>query len=436
MNCLQGFTLESSRDQHYSYCISDKTVRVEMPKPGSVIEFYDGQNQFKDPFIMYVDFEVILELIQGSRLEEPRKWSPNPSESYTKKVNRHIPSGWCVYSKFTYGEVKDPLRIYRGEDCIEKFCNHIRQEARRLYRMFPEKPMDPLTPRQWTQYKRASKCHICYKPFNVKDPKVRDHCHYTGKYRGPAHSLCNLRYRIPSYIPIIFHNLSGYDVHIFIKELGKELKDIEVIAKNKEDYITFSINIAVDRYKDKNGDEKDKLIKLRFINSFKFMTSSLDSLTNNLVRGGRKLIGFEDYSESQYELLMRKGVYSYEYMSSWDKFEETQLPPIEAFYSNLNMSNVSKGDYEHAPRVWKEFRIRNLGEYHDFYLRTDVILLANVFEAFRDTCLEHYDLDLAHFYTSPGLAWKACLKKTRVRLELLTDPDMLLMFKRRIRGGT
>ena len=165
------------------------------------------------------------------------------------------------------------------------------------------------------------------------------------------------------------------------------------------------------------------------------MASSLDSLTNNLVHGGRKLIGFQDYSELQYDLLTRKGIYPYEYMSSWDKFDESQLPPIEAFYSNLNMSNVSENDYKHAQRVWKEFRIRNLGEYHNLYLRTNVVLLANVFEAFGDTCLEHYSLDPAHFYTSPGLAWKACLKKTGIKLELLTDPDMLIMFEHGIRGG-
>ena len=165
------------------------------------------------------------------------------------------------------------------------------------------------------------------------------------------------------------------------------------------------------------------------------MASSLDSLMNNLVRSGRKLIGFEDCSKSQYKLLVRKGIYPYEYMSSWDKFEETQLPPIEAFYSNFNMSNVSEDDYQHVKKVWSAFNINNLGEYHDLYLRIDVVLLANVFEAFRDTCLEHYKLDPAHFYTSSGLAWKACLKKTGVKLELLTDPDMLLMFKHGIRGG-
>ena len=159
------------------------------------------------------------------------------------------------------------------------------------------------------------------------------------------------------------------------------------------------------------------------------MASSLDSSTNNLVCSGRKLFGVEDYNESQYNLLTKKGIYPYEYMSSWDKFKEVQLPPIEAFDSNLNMSNISEDDYEHAQKVWKEFGIRNLGEYHDLYLRTDLILLANVFEAFRDTCLEHYSLNPVHFYTSPGLAWKGCLKHTGIRLELLTNPDMLLIFE-------
>ena len=165
------------------------------------------------------------------------------------------------------------------------------------------------------------------------------------------------------------------------------------------------------------------------------MSSSLDSLTKNLVRGGKNLFGFEDYSELQYDLFTRKGVYPYEYINSWDRFEETQLPPMDAFYSNLNMSSISEDNYQHAQRVWKEFGIHNLGDYHDLYLRTDVVLLANMYKAFRDTCLKHYKLDSAHFYTSPGLAWKACLKHTGIKLELLTNPDMLLMFERGIRGG-
>ena len=122
-------------------------------------------------------------------------------------------------------------------------------------------------------------------------------------------------------------------------------------------------------------------------------------------------------------------------MTNWDKFKETKLPPWEAFYSKLNMAGVREEGYEHARRVWKEFGLKDLGEYHDLYLKTDVILLANIFEEFRKVCLKNYGLDPAHFYTAPGLAWKACLKKTRIKLELLLDPDMLLMFERGIRGG-
>ena len=172
--------------------------------------------------------------------------------------------------------------------------------------MFPEKPIDPLTPKQWKKYKKASRCHICFKPFidPKKGPKVRDHCHYTGCYREPAHRNCNLMYRIPSYIPVVFHNLSGYDAHLFIKELRRHSRDMGVIAKNKEDYISFSVDVAVAKYVDKEGNEKEKVIELIFIDSFKFMASSLDSLTRNLVgstpsdgKGGGKLFGFENYSE-------------------------------------------------------------------------------------------------------------------------------------------
>ena len=207
-----------------------------------------------------------------------------------------------------------------------------------------------------------------------------------------------------------------------------------VIAKNVEDYISFSIKVEVDKYVDKNGEEKSKEIELRFIDSFKFMSSSLDSLVNNLARGDHKFWGFEKCNDKQRELLIRKGIYPYEYMDNWDKFNDSKLSSKDKFYSNLNMAGVGDKEYEHACKVWKEFGIKNMGEYHDLYLRKDVILLANVFESFRNVCMDNYGLDPTHFHTAPGLAWKACLKKTGIRLKLLQDPDMLLMFERGIRG--
>ena len=222
---------------------------------------------------------------------------------------------------------------------------------------------------------------------------------------------------------------------MFIKELAKCGSRMGVIAKNTEDCISFSVSVEVGKYINKNGEERCKEIDLRFIDSIKFMSSSLDSLVNSLARGGNEFFGFEDYNKSQYKLLIRKGIYPYEYMDNWDRFAEPTLPPKSSFYSKLNMSGVRDQDYEHTCKVWRDFGIRNLGEYHNLYLHTDVILLANVFKAFRKVCLDNYGLHPAHFYLEPGLAWKACLKKTKIRSELLLDPDMLLMFERGIRGG-
>ena len=310
-NCLQGYSDKRSRDEHYTYCRCNESVRIEMPVKKPIVEYSDGQYQFKVPFIMYADFESILEPIQGA--------SNNPSLSSTRGVNIHAPSGWCLYSKSAYarsageahGDLNNPLTQYRGSDCVEKFCEHIISEAKRLYNSFLERPMAPLTKLLFKEYKRATKCHICFKPFGDKG-KVRDHCHYSGLYRGAAHFSCNLQYKIPSYIPVVFHNLAGYDAHLFIRELAKYTTGMGVIAKNIEDYISFSIKVEVDRYVDKEGNEKPKEIELRFIDSFKFMSSSLDSLVNNFTKGDHKFWGFEEYNDEQRELLIRKGIYPYE----------------------------------------------------------------------------------------------------------------------------
>ena len=134
-------------------------------------------------------------------------------------------------------------------------------------------------------------------------------------------------------------------------------------------------------------------------------------------------------------MLLRKGVYPYEYMDGWDKFNEKLIPSKELFYSNLTLENISEVDYMHANNVFKTFELNNLGDYHDLYVRSDTLLLADVFENFRNVCLSNYELDPAHFVSLPGLAWQACLKKTNAELELLTDYDMLLMIEEEIRGG-
>ena len=138
---------------------------------------------------------------------------------------------------------------------------------------------------------------------------------------------------------------------------------------------------------------------------------------------------------NRFILLLRKVVYPYEYMDSWERFDEISLPDKEAFYGSLNMEDITDVDHRHANKVFKKFKLKHLGDYHDFYAQSDTLLLADVFENFRNKCIEIYELDPAKFLSVPGLAWQACLKKTKVKLELLTDVDMLLMVETGIRGG-
>ena len=154
-----------------------------------------------------------------------------------------------------------------------------------------------------------------------------------------------------------------------------------------------------------------------------------------LIKGFASTYEFCNKNLNKFILLLRKGVYPYEYMDNWERFDETSLPNKESFYSNLNTENIDDIDYRHGNNVFKRFKLKKLGEYHDLYVQSNTLLMADVFENFRNTCLKVYELDPAHFLSLPGLAWQACLKKTSINLELLTDYDMLLMVEEGIRGG-
>ena len=155
----------------------------------------------------------------------------------------------------------------------------------------------------------------------------------------------------------------------------------------------------------------------------------------DLMKKFKNTYSFCNSDLNKFILLLRKGGYPYEYMDSWEKFNETSLPSKKEFHGNLNMEDIDEIDYRHGNNVFKSFKLENLGNYHYLYVKSDTLLLADVFENFRDMCIKEYELDPAHFVSLPGLAWQACLKKTNIELELLTDYDMLLMVEKGIRGG-
>ena len=172
--------------------------------------------------------------------------------------------------------------------------------------------------------------------------KVRDHCHFTGKYRGAAHNQCNLLCRKPLILPVIFHNLQGYDAHLFIKQLAKVVGDLTSIPTTEEKYITFSKFIHVDRY-------HSKKFEIRFIDSFKFLQTSLSNLVSNLQPSD--FLNLQKNVKTNSSLLTRKGVYPYDYVTSIKQLKETKLPPKEAFYSKLLDEEISDEDYQHAHNV-------------------------------------------------------------------------------------
>ena len=435
--CLTHFTKLDLFVKHITYCSHNETVAVKMPTKKTILNFQNHYKKLPIPFVVYADFECFTKPINSCQ--------PNPNSSFTHEYQKHEPSGYCLYLKGLDG-IKDNYKpiVYTKkseEDNIsEKFIKHLKILTHSLYRKYylNQKPLK-LTPEEEKDFKSAKVCHICEQELLVYEKtgeifKVRDHCHFTGKYRGAAHNECNLKCRKPLILPVVFHNLQGYDSHLFIKQLAKVSGDLSCIPSTEDKYISFSQKIKVCEYFSRKKETTLPIkFEIRFIDSFKFLQTSLANLVSNLQPTDFK--NLNRVIKEKTSLLTRKGCYPYDYVSSIDILQETKLPLEDLFYSKLYDEHISDEDYQHAIKVYKNFNCKTLRDYHDLYLKSDVLLLSDVFENFRKTCLKHYKLDPCHYYTAPGLAWDACLKETNQNLELLKDYDMLMMFERGIRGG-
>ena len=420
--CFSHFTKEEILEKHIKYCSNNQTVAVKMPEPNTMLYFKNYHKQLPIPFVVYADFECFTKPMNTC--------SPNPKDSYNYNYQKHEPSGFCFYVKGIVDKKIKPIiytKTSEDEDISKVFVEKLAEVTKGIYNDFYQRPKPlRLTSADQKSFDAEVNCHIC--GGELKEDKVRDHCHFTGQYRGAAHNKCNLMCRKPKLLPVIFHNLQGYDARLFIKQLARLEGDLNCIPSTEEKYISFSKSIKVGEYYClKLGKMMDINFEIRFLDSFKFLQTSLTNLVSNL--SPDDCHNTKQVFKSNTELLTRKGVYPYDYVSSLDKLSETQLPPKEEFYSQLN------DDYQHAIKVWNIFECKTIRDYHDLYLKSDVLLLADVFENFRKTCLKHYKLDPAHYYTSPGLAWDACLKETGQQLQLLHDYDMLMMFEQGIRGG-
>ena len=239
---LRGITSNHKEDFYCLDCFHSYRTdycHVEMPtKNNNIIKYNHGEKSMKLPFVIYADLECLLEKMSTC--------INNPNESSTTKINKHTPSGYSIFTHCSFDESKNKLNYYRGKDCMKKFSKDLREHVSKII-SYEKKKMIPLTTEEKIYHNKQKMCYICKKEFNNNDKKnykVRDHCHYTGKYRGAAHNICNLRHKVPKEIPIVFHNGSICKYHFIVKELVKEFEgNFECLGENTEKYITFSIKI-------------------------------------------------------------------------------------------------------------------------------------------------------------------------------------------------
>ena len=429
LNCLNGYDEEEKLNKHKEYCNETESIKVNMPAPETYIKFKNFLYSERAPFAIYADFESIVKPLDTCE--------PDPNKSYTLKYQKHEPVSFVYYIKsFNESVYKSKLRSYVKEneedpDTVDVFINWLEEDVKIISELGNKKMV--ITAEEEEQFKQASDCWICHKKLNLED-RVRDHCHYTGRYRGAAHNLCNLKYSKPNNISVFFHNLTGYDSHLFIKKLNTTMGNIDCIPNNEENYISFSKTIIAGEYTNKKGEKKNKYFKIVFKDSLKFMASSLEALVNNLPEGALNNLN-KYFTPEQVKLLKQKGFFPYDYMDNIEKLKDPKPPPQKAFYSKLTGKGINNYNYNHVLNVWETWKMKTFKEYLELYNITDVLLLADVFENFRDICLKNYGLDPVYYYTAPGLAWDAMLKMTKINLELLSDVDKLLMIEKGIRGG-
>jgi hypothetical protein len=430
-----------------------------------LLRFSAHKNQQRLPFVVYADFECFTEPYEESHEkkeeegeeDKERKEADQRSQA-TSRYQKHVPSGFAYYvvsdepsynrgpilyrwnendqcnasqcrSSFVtrtcsaaavsssdsadqcHLDISDQCNCEKYSPVVSKFFDCLIDEEKRIELILSEPLKLEKSLKVEKAYFMAHKCWICDK--RLHGDRVRDHCHLTGRFRGIAHSACNLKLRWPKLkpttrygfrIPVFFHNLRGYDSHFLMHSFGKyKHRQLSCIANNSEKFLTLSSGA------------------ISFVDSFQFMASSLSSLVENLAATA----GTVDTVETKFEhlfrvckhlskeqkcLLLRKGVFPYDFFNHPDVFELTKLPAKEEFFSELNMEGISTDDYSHAQRVWKEFKCKTFGHYHDIYLALDVMQLADVFENFRHMSMRTYKLDPAHYITAPGLTWDAMLK--------------------------
>lgn len=425
LHCLNSFKTQKSLNEHDNLCLKDG-VKSRLPTPGKkdTIKFNQYSKMGRHPFTVYFDTECTTKPSQGSG---PLEQSGH-AENKTKRINEHKPNAVaclikCDIKAFEY--YNNRYEVFYGDNAMDQFLYYIQQISNILCEYYDDlKDVKMIKPyKNWIDFKSKNACDFCGDEFKCRDDGKSNKCAYfdvgTHDYIGAAHHRCSFdcQYRQNPNITIVGHNGSNYDFHFILEKAGKYFKP-DCIPKSREKYSVLSFDGGT----------------IKFIDSISFLQSSLDTLVKNNDNDDFQIFRHFFPSVCDEELL-RKGVFPYEYITSLEVLNEKSLPSKEKFYSRLNEKEISNEDYEHAIHIFKKYQCKNIWEYLLLYLKLDVILLADVFEKFRQMCIDENDLDPIHFVSAPHRAYVSALLMTGVEIKLITDLNTHLIVEGGIRGG-
>jgi hypothetical protein len=418
-SCCQGFRCKQVLKTHKRLCEKNEPKKIVLPSlQKNILEFNDFSKLLRAPYVCYYDFESILEK-QDTNLHITKD-----NAAYQNNIHKHIP---CSYAMVIVDYVGNIIfrKLKRTLNPALSLLKTLQKQASILLgnNSLPCEKIK-MNKKDIKNFKRSKSCYVCKKIFADKSDKVRDHDHFdlglinNSNYRGAACISCNAFLRYKKKLPCIAHSSRSYDSHFLILTLDKiDFKSINIIPQNMEKYTAIVL---------------DNLI---FLDSYLFLSAPLSVLVKNLKTENLICSRSVFNKTEQFHLLTQKGFFPYEYLDSFSKFKSKDIPTKNDFQNTLTQSSISSDDYNFVKKVWSAFECKDFGDYHDIYLMTDCLLLADVFENFRNVSFKNFQIEPVHFFTLPMFSWTAALKFTKIKLELLTDYDMVLFFESGIRGG-
>lgn len=441
--CLSAsYEKEENLNKHKLICSKNEPCLCELPAEGkNIMKFKNFSNEFMHPFHVVADFESTLQTV-------------NNVKGNTEQYQKHIQNSFGLKYNCIYPEYSEPVYISNNSNpnnLNEQFIIELERLAKKSYDLTQQNKTNIIMTEEEKQMHKDNKnCNKCKSTYTKENNKVRHHDHINGKFIDTICYNCNIQLQYKKFLPVYIHNLKGYDAHLFISSLNKygykaDKRDIiSCIPNNEERYISFSKEVQVGTYKDDKKITRPIMFEIRFIDTFAFMASSIESLADNL-RNSCKTISdkrkvFKNVSnhfkdDEQFNLMTQKGIYPYDWVNDYEKLNSDKLPTMKEFYSKLGNSECNEDEYKQAVKVWETFKCKKFLDYHNIYLISDVLLLTDIWENFREVCFKNYGLDCEYYYTAPGLSFDSMLKMTKIELELLTDLDKYLFVENGIRGG-